>query len=139
MRIASSMYGAMKVSLRISDRFYNRSFTRTATDLDPTPFSEVHDTFRFQLKRVMLKNKLIQRNWRWYHYVSLWWGSSFNPNELGYLFFFRISNVNNLFISWSTGSSLLSIGLTFGNAMGAVAIGALLSSVVCFLQSFIVS
>ncbi|KAE9409732.1 NCS1 nucleoside transporter [Gymnopus androsaceus JB14] len=60
-------------------------------DLDPTPLSE--------------------RNWRWYHYVSLWWGSSFNPND------------------WSTGSSLLSIGLSFGNAMGTVAMGALLSSI----------
>ncbi|KAF9067601.1 NCS1 nucleoside transporter [Rhodocollybia butyracea] len=60
-------------------------------DLDPTPSSE--------------------RNWRWYHYASLWWGSSFNPND------------------WSTGSSLLSLGLTFGTAMGAVVMGALLSSI----------
>ncbi|KAJ3848545.1 NCS1 family nucleobase:cation symporter-1 [Lentinula lateritia] len=96
---------------------YREQHVWSNEDLDPTPFSEVHDTFRLQLKRVMLKNKLIQRNWRWYHYVSLWWGSSFNPND------------------WSTGSSLLSIGLTFGNAMGAVAIGALLSSVAIVFAS----
>ncbi|KAJ3905955.1 NCS1 family nucleobase:cation symporter-1 [Lentinula edodes] len=76
---------------------YREQHVWSNEDLDPTPFSE--------------------RNWRWYHYVSLWWGSSFNPND------------------WSTGSSLLSIGLTFGNAMGAVAIGALLSSVAIVFAS----
>ncbi|PBK77713.1 NCS1 nucleoside transporter [Armillaria solidipes] len=51
-----------------------------------------------------------ERTWRWYDYVSLWWGSSFNAN------------------GWASGSSLISLGLSFEHAIGVAAIGSAISS-----------
>ncbi|KAK0445470.1 permease for cytosine/purines, uracil, thiamine, allantoin-domain-containing protein [Armillaria borealis] len=50
------------------------------------------------------------RTWRWYDYVSLWWGSSFNAN------------------GWASGSSLISLGLSLEHAIGVAAIGSAISS-----------
>ncbi|KAK0210378.1 permease for cytosine/purines, uracil, thiamine, allantoin-domain-containing protein [Desarmillaria ectypa] len=51
-----------------------------------------------------------ERTWQWYDYVSLWWGSSFNAN------------------GWASGSSLISLGLSFEHAIGVAAIGSAISS-----------
>ncbi|KAF5387579.1 hypothetical protein D9757_006585 [Collybiopsis confluens] len=103
---------ALKAVARVPKVFKTRQKMLSAIK---APGAEAFEGEHIWSNRDLDPTPLYERNWRWYHYMRCVHLGCVERNFDVYF--------------WSTGSSLLSIGLSFGNAMGAVAMGALLSSI----------
>ncbi|KAG7452866.1 uncharacterized protein BT62DRAFT_925405 [Guyanagaster necrorhizus] len=93
------------------------TITRKIIHLVETPGSEAFRERHQWSNEDLDPTSKTERTWRWYDYVSLWWGSSFNAN------------------GWASGSSLISLGLSFEHAMGVAIIGSVITSIAIIFAS----